>query len=195
MAQPSRPSRLPLRVLVLSALVIPMHLAMGCRVEEHPTEDPPQGEQAPPREEPAPEGAGGVGAEPSPPVFAVGDAFWAGEGTRAAELRATFLSQEALGAYLDRSQPVARTEDGRQWFLSDILVSVEFPGAGERAIWRVAGPEEVITRYLEAFRELESAREESPVRDLGILHLEARHCCAEVPSQRRPPQEESDGGG
>jgi hypothetical protein len=136
-----------------------------------------------------------VEAEPSPPALDVGDAFWSGEATRAAELRATFLSQEALAAYLDRSQPVARTGDGRQWFLSDILVSVEFPGAGARAIWRVAGPEEVIVRYLEAFRELASPREESPVRELGILPLEARHCCAEVPPQRRPPQEESEDNG
>jgi len=182
-------------VLLLSALVIPMHLAVGCRVEERPTEDPPTVEQAQPREEPGPEAEEELRAEPSPPVLDVGDAFWAGEGTRAAELRATFLTQEALAAYLDRSQPAARTGDGRQWFLSDILVSVEFPGAGERAIWRVAGPEEVITRYLDGFRELASAREGSPVRDLGILPLEARHCCAEVPPQRRPPQEESEDSG
>jgi len=152
-------------------------------------------EEVQPREEPGREGEGEMGAEPSPPVLDVGDAFWVGEGTRAAELRATFLSQEALAAYLDRSQPVVRTGDGRQWFLSDILVSVEFPGAGERAVWRVAGPEEVIARYLEAFRELASAREESPLRELGVLPLEVRHCCADVPPQRRPPQEESEGSG
>ena len=178
----------PLPKLILSGLLIPTLLATGCRMEERPPDDPPQVQQVQPSGPLEVEGEGEIGADPPTPVLDVGDAFWAGEGTRAAELTATFLSQETLAAYLDRSQLAARTGDGRQWVLGDILVSVEFPGAAARAIWRVAGPEEAIALYLERVRELEMAREESPIRDLGILSLEVRHCCAQGSAQRRPPQ-------
>lgn len=188
MAQTLCPYRPPLSGLTLAGLLIPTLLAMGCRMEERSPDDPPQVQQVEPSGHLEAEGEREIRSDPPTPVLDVGDAFWAGEDTRAAELTATFLSQETLATYLDRSQLAARTGDGRLWVLGDILVSVEFPGAAARAIWRVAGPEEVIALYLERVRELEMAREEPPVRDLGILSLEVRHCCSQESPQRRLPQ-------
>jgi hypothetical protein len=170
--------------LVVAAAVL--LLATGCRVEERPSEEDPP----PPVELPDEVPAEPEVPEPDPPsaappaVLEVGDAFWAGPGTTGAELVGSFVSPEALAAVLDRSQTVARDVEGRSWRLGDILVSMEFLGPGETVIWRVAGPREVISRYLERIREAEGARERGPVRELAVLPLEIRPCCPVPPEER-----------
>ncbi len=163
----------------------------ACRMEERPDEVPPAAEAPAPLPPATAPGADPVGRGPEedPPALGVGEPFWVGDGTRAAELRAVFPSARAVDAYLDRGEPAVRTEDGRVWALGDILVSVEYPGAGPRAIWRVAGPEEVIDRYLERIREAAGTGEHAPLRELGILPLEVQHCCAGEPSRAVPPEE------
>jgi hypothetical protein len=188
----ARTARLPFLLLLLALT------GVSCRVEERPPEeDPPPPPPRLPAEDPAArepvEEEPQDPLEPSVPVLEVGDAFWAGDRTAGAELTGTFVSREALTAHLDRGSPVARTGDGRQWILADILVSVEFPDAGERAIWRVAGPSDVISTYLDRLRDEERSRERTPVRDLGILRLEVRQCCGGAPVRGRPPPEEEGG--
>ncbi len=173
------------------AAVLALVAVGGCRVEERPDDVPQEVESpAPPPPAALPEAEP---ADPLPdgdsPVLAVGEPFWVGESTRAAELRAVFPSPQAVDAYLDRGQPAVRTGDGRVWELGEILVSVEYPGAGPRAVWRVAGPEEVIRRYLDRIREEAGTDERTPLRELGVLSLEVRHCCAEEPSRTVPPQD------
>jgi hypothetical protein len=127
--------------------------------------------RAEPRERP-PEA---VEPEPEePPFLEVGSEFWAGPGTVAYELAGRFVSPEALATSLDPREPVTRIGD-REWSLGDILVSVEYRQPGESVRWRVAGPPEVVEPYVARLRERAEAR--SPVTELGILPLEARHCC------------------
>jgi hypothetical protein len=190
--RPGAGSRRLLLGAVVAVGVVGVVGAVGaCRMEERPDEVPPAVEAPAPLPPAAAPGADPEdrGPEEAPPVLGVGEPFWVGDGTRAAELRAVFPSARAVDAYLDRGEPAVRTEDGRVWALGDILVSVEYPEAGPRAIWRVAGPEEVIGRYLERIREAAGAGEHAPLRELGILPLEVRHCCAVEPSRAVPPEE------
>jgi len=182
----SRPGSLAGFVLVTVVTVLG-----GCRVEERPADPPPDPGSVPslpldtvPLVEP-----GDRGPEEVAPGLSVGEPFWVGEGTRGAELRAVLPSAAAVDAYLDRREPAVRTPDGRVWSLREILVSVEYPGAGPRAVWRVAGPEEVIDLYLSRIREEGGVGERTPLRELGILPLEVRHCCAEEALRSGLPSE------
>lgn len=145
-------------------------VAAGCPAET--PEPDPEAELAPtvavpperPPEPPEPE-------PEEPPYLEIGEAFWAGEETVAYELVGRFASAEAMATSLDALQPVGRVDD-RDWVLGDILVSVEYRVPGESAVWRVAGPADVVGPYVERLREGVDAR--SPVTDLGVLPLEPR---------------------
>lgn len=158
----------------------------GCRLEDRdPAEDaslpaldahPPEVAQPEPPPEP----------EPEPPTLEVGDDFWWGPETMGVEFVATFPTREALALHFDLEQPIA-VIDGRDWTLADVLVAVEFRGPGERAVWRVAGPPDVVTAYARALRD--RAPDRSLVRDLGVLPMRVRHY-AGAPERRIIPQPE-----
>jgi hypothetical protein len=65
--------------------------------------------------------------------------------------------------------------DGRVWILSDILVSTDFNGNGYIAIWRVAGPTQVIDRHLAQIVAMTKNRD--MIYDHGIRRLFVKCAC------------------
>ncbi|GEM_PF-3144720 len=168
---------LRVRVVVTGFVVLPALVLSGCWVEEREPDVP---DTAPDVELPVVRPDPPVDRDPDPArvgeeaveELEVGDEFWAGAGTAGAEVVARFVSPGALDAALDRDAPVTRHQD-REWALGDILVSVDFRAGVDGAVWRVAGPPEVVAAYLERLREDADAR--GPIRELGILPLEVRY--------------------
>lgn len=107
------------------------------------------------------------------PVLVVDRAYWWGDDTRAVEASAEFLNPGARRAILDPTSPIG-TIDGREWRLADVLVQVRYRGPAGGATWQVAGPSEVIGRYID---ELRNRPERSPLQDVGILEMQVRPCC------------------
>ncbi len=162
-------------VALLGLLALLSLVASGCWVEEReadevetrPDVDLPAVRPDPPVDRiPEPRGAEAV------EEMEVDDRFWAGAGTVGAEVVARFVSPGALDAALTRDVPVARHQD-REWLLREILVSVDFRVGPDGAIWRVAGPPEIIEAYLDGLRE--DADDRGPIQELGILPLEVRY--------------------
>lgn len=165
------------RPAFLVFVILPILLLSGCWVEEREPDVPdttpdvelPVVRPDPPVDRvPDPERVGEEAVE----ELEVGDEFWAGAGTAGAEVVARFVSPGALDAALARDAPVTRHQD-REWGLGDILVSVDFRAGADGAIWRVAGPPEVVEAYLERLRE--DAEGRGPIQELGILPLEVRY--------------------
>ena len=117
-----------------------------------------------------------------PPVLEVERAYWWGEETRGAEISAGFLSPEARRSVLDPDSRIGQFE-GREWRLADILVQVRYRGPRAGASWQVAGPAEVIARYLE---ELHPGPGGSPLEEVGILEMKVEPCCR-APDETDPP--------
>jgi hypothetical protein len=180
---------------VISIAVMAL-LAGACHLEEIPPEapdEPPTNalEVPPPDpveletpEAPFPEPDRPPPAEPPPPagpdpvveatVLEVDERFWAGPGTRGAELVGAFVTPEAMLATLALDAPVLHHE-GRDWALADLLVGAEFRGPGARATWWVAGPPAVIDAYVARLQE--EAQRSGALLELGVLPLEVRRCC------------------
>jgi hypothetical protein len=161
--------RTPL-LLLSAALVL---LAAGCRLEDRSGDA--EGGTLPSVQVGAPDPAAEgrpPGEDHAPPAeLAVGPEFWHGGGTRALELTARFVSGEARRALLDPEGPVGRF-DGREWRLSDLLVSVDYRGGATQARWQVAGPPEVIAAYLAGLRDHPADR--TPLAELGVLEMTPR---------------------
>ncbi len=157
-------------LLATPVLLLLLLLASGCRLEDR-SEDTDAGTLpsvqvgAP---DPAAEGRP-PGEDHAPPAeLPVGPEFWHGEGTRALELTARFVSAEARRVLLDPEGPVGRFND-REWRLSDILVSVDYRGGATQARWQVAGPPEVIAAYLAGLQDHPPDR--TPLGELGVLEM------------------------
>lgn len=87
--------------------------------------------------------------------------FWTGPGgNRGLEIKARFQSQAwlervmspdmVIGAFRDKNPP----HEFRDWTLREILVSMNLNAAEIAAVWRVSGPEPLITAYAEGLLRL-----------------------------------------
>lgn len=152
--------------------ILAASMLVSCEFRERPDDEPAELEATravPPSE--LRDRLGPVFAPPEEAPLVVGDEFWAGSGTVGYELVAGFVSREALHLTLDPAQPVGVYGD-RRWTLSDILVAVDFRGDRYGAIWRVAGPSDVVEAYVTRLEE--GVPRGAPITELGILPLEVR---------------------
>ncbi|HEY9847158.1 MAG TPA: peptidoglycan-binding domain-containing protein [Candidatus Caenarcaniphilales bacterium] len=102
--------------------------------------------------------------------------YWPGsKGNLGLSITGKFNSTEKMVETFDLGKLVG-IFNGKQWKLSDILVSIDFNASGSAANWKVSGPKPIVERYLASLKS--GYQDKSLLYDFGFSEVDFKPTAA-----------------